>query len=112
MQSLAQLQERLTAAFGPAKPQAMRTADDNLQSKADALPEHRKRPLRSIVSYWLGGAGLIAACLLIFLGQAGGILFLSAGLAFIAVMLIAYAATSSRRTNSHLAAKTGHARAP
>lgn len=112
MQSLAQLQERLTAAFGPAKPQAMRAADDSLQSKADALQEHRKRPLRSIVSYWLGGAGLIAACLLIFLGQAGGFLFLSAELAFIAVVLIAYAAASSRKTNSRLAAKTGHERVP
>lgn len=100
MQSLAQLQERLTAAFGPAKPQDVRTAEDSLQPLAGPRTIHRKRPLRRLLSLWLGGVGLFAAVLLTILGQAGGPLLFSVGLAVIAIALIAYTTLSERKAKA------------
>jgi len=100
MQSLAQLQERLAAAFGPAKPQDVRTAEDYLQPVAGPRPIQRKRPLRRLLSLWLGGAGLFTAILLIILGQAGGPLLFSAGLAAIAITLIAHTAMSEYKAKA------------
>ncbi|TCU18070.1 hybrid sensor histidine kinase/response regulator [Rhizobium sullae] len=90
MHSLAQLQERLAAAFGAAaKPHDPRAADDVLPP-APAAPK-QKHPLRTLLFYWLGGLGLLAAIALLALGQAGGPPLLSAGLAILAVALVGYA---------------------
>ncbi|APO73281.1 sensor histidine kinase/response regulator hybrid protein [Rhizobium etli 8C-3] len=89
MHSLAQLQERLAAAFGAsAKPHDLRPADDVVQP-APATPKQKHR-LRIPVFYWLGGLGLFAAIALLALGQAGGPPLFSAGLAILAVALAGY----------------------
>ena len=106
MQSLAQLQERLAAAFGPAKPQDVRTAEDSLQPVAGPRTIQRKK---SLVSLWLGGAGILAAALLLILGQAGGPLLFSIGLAAIAIALITYLVVSRRKAKALPKKQTGSA---
>ncbi len=81
MQSLAQLQDRLSAAFGGTAVRAYRgrTAGE-LTSPA---------PLRSLyplLFYWLGGAGLISAILLLLLSHWGGPLVAGLGLVLIAAI--------------------------
>lgn len=89
MHSLAQLQERLAAAFGAAaKPHDLRPADE-VVPLAPAAPK-QKHSLRTLLFYWLGGLGLFAAIALLALGQAGGPLLLSAGLAILAAALLGH----------------------
>jgi len=104
MQSLAQLQERLAAAFGPAKPQEVRPAEDSLQPVAGPRTIQRKK---SLVSLWLGGAGLLAAALLVILGQTGGLLLFSIGLAASAIALLAYATVSRHKAKALPKQQTG-----
>ncbi len=88
MHSLAQLQERLAAAFGAAaKPHDRRPADEVVPLAPAAKQKH---PLRTLLFYWLGGLGLFAAIAFLALGQAGGPLLLSAGLAILAAALLGH----------------------
>jgi signal transduction histidine kinase/CheY-like chemotaxis protein len=93
MHSLAQMQERLAAAFGAAaKP-------DNPQAAGDAaqpVTSNRKRRVRILLSYWLGGVGFCAAIAVLMLGQAGCLGLFSSGFAVLAMALSGYWA--GRRT--------------
>ncbi len=81
MQSLAQLQERLSAAFGGAAVRAYRgRAAGELSSPAAFRFQHP--PL----FHWLGGSGLLAAILLLLLSYWGGPLMTGLGLILIAAI--------------------------
>ncbi|MFS8143832.1 ATP-binding protein [Rhizobium sp. BR 249] len=105
MQSLGQLQERLSAAFGgaAAKPHDTRLEGLPSLSRASQSPqagdeEKGPTPARVLLFYWLGGAGLLAATILMLLGHAGDPLLLSGGLVVLGLAVIAsYAVLMVRR---------------
>lgn len=81
MQSMAQLQERLSAAFGGAAVRAYhgRTAGE-LSSPAAFRSRH------PLLFHWLGGSGLLSAILLLLLAHWGGPLMAGLGLILIAAI--------------------------
>lgn len=99
MHSLAQLQERLAAAFGAAAKKHDPQPADEIVPLALAAPK-QKHPLRTLLFYWLGGLGLFAAIGFLALGQAGGSLLLSAGLAILAAALLSYVLLMKLRQQS------------
>ena len=105
MQSLGQLQDRLSAAFGgiAAKPHEMRMVGASSQPRASTSPaadDRRKgpAPAKRLLFYWLGGAGLFAATTLMLLSHAGGPLLLMSGIAVLSLAVVAgYAVLMARR---------------
>jgi signal transduction histidine kinase/CheY-like chemotaxis protein len=97
MQSLAQLHESLTAAFGGIAPKPHEAGTDDAVAATD-LPatSARKHPSRRVFRYWLGGSGLLAAIALLALAYSGGLLALSIGLAVLALVLAAAYAAARR----------------
>jgi hypothetical protein len=96
MQNLGQLQERLSAAFGgpAAKPHEKRM--EALSSRPNAAAprgadDRQSGPAatRRLLFYWLGGAGLLAATILMLLAHAGDPLLLSGGLVVLGLAVIA-----------------------
>src|SRR5690348_5434980 len=81
MQSLAQLQDRLSAAFGGTAVRAYRGRTAGELSSPAPL-----RSLYPLLFYWLGGAGLISAILLLLLSHWGGPLVAGLGLVLIAAI--------------------------
>ncbi|QSY94724.1 response regulator [Rhizobium bangladeshense] len=107
MQSLGQLQERLSAAFGGpvAKPLEERMGQPSPRPRTVAPAETDERqgaaPTRRLLFYWLGGAGLLAATILMLLAHAGDPLLLSGGLVVLGLAVIAsYAVLMVRRRRS------------
>ncbi|MBX4889183.1 PAS domain-containing hybrid sensor histidine kinase/response regulator [Rhizobium bangladeshense] len=107
MQSLGQLQERLSAAFGGpvAKPPEERMGQPSPRPRTAAPAETDERqgaaPTRRLLFYWLGGAGLLAATILMLLAHAGDPLLLSGGLVVLGLAVIAsYAVLMVRRRRS------------
>ncbi|WP_183860770.1 MULTISPECIES: ATP-binding protein [unclassified Rhizobium] len=107
MQSLGQLHERLAAAFG------RRTARRHGAWILDAVdpqtglvsPQpHRRRIGRKLLSWWLGGLGLVAGLILIAISKAGISPVLSIGLGVAALsamaLLAVFSATKRRSTRS------------
>ncbi|TAX58289.1 hybrid sensor histidine kinase/response regulator, partial [Rhizobium leguminosarum] len=96
MQNLGQLQERLSAAFGgpAAKPHETRMEAVFARPNAPAPRGADDRqggpaPTRRLLFYWLGGAGLLAATILMLLAHAGDPLLLSGGLVVLGLAVIA-----------------------
>ncbi|MEK1865496.1 MAG: ATP-binding protein, partial [Rhizobium leguminosarum] len=96
MQNLGQLQERLSAAFGgpAAKPHEKRMEAVSLRPSAAAprgADDRQSGPAatRRLLFYWLGGAGLLAATILMLLAHAGDPLLLSGGLVVLGLAVIA-----------------------
>ncbi|MBW8787820.1 MAG: response regulator [Rhizobium leguminosarum] len=96
MQNLGQLQERLSAAFGgpAAKPHEKRMEAPSSRPGASTPQgaDDRQRgtaPTRRLLFYWLGGAGLLAATILMLLAHAGDPLLLSGGLVVLGLAVIA-----------------------
>ncbi|WP_183801522.1 ATP-binding protein [Rhizobium sp. BK316] len=80
MQSMAQLQERLSAAFGGA-------ADRAYQGRtAGELSPALLRSRHPLIFHWLGGSGLLSAILLLLLSHWGGPLMAGLGLILIAAI--------------------------
>jgi signal transduction histidine kinase/AmiR/NasT family two-component response regulator len=107
MQSLAQLQETLTAAFGAAKPEDERVAKDDPQPVAATSQTTRRRSLRTVLSYWLGGVGLMTAGILLAIGQTLGPLIIAVIVAALAVALLAYTAFSRAKPAARQRSLTG-----
>ena len=105
MQSLGQLHDRLSAAFGgiAAKPHEMRMVGASPQPSASTPPaaDGRRKgpaPAKRLLFYWLGGAGLLAATTLMLLSHAGGPLLLMSGIAVLSLAVVAgYAVLIARR---------------
>ncbi|WP_416065269.1 hybrid sensor histidine kinase/response regulator [Rhizobium sp. ZK1] len=94
MQSMAQLQERLSAAFGGAAARAYhgRTAGE--------LSPALFRSRHPLLFHWLGGSGLLSAILLLLLSHWGGPLMAGLGLILIAA-IAGYLALLFRTGNRH-----------
>lgn len=96
MHNLGQLHERLSAAFGgpAAKPHEERIGAIFSRPKASAprgTEDRQNGPAatRRLLFYWLGGAGLLAATILMLLAHAGDPLLLSGGLVVLGLAVIA-----------------------
>ncbi|AJC77680.1 sensor histidine kinase/response regulator hybrid protein [Rhizobium etli bv. phaseoli str. IE4803] len=95
MQNLGQLQERLSAAFGgpAAKPHQERMGQSSPRPRAAAPQEANQArapaPTRRLLFYWLSGAGLLAATILMLLAHAGDPLLLPGGLVVLGLAVIA-----------------------
>ncbi|MDC9808641.1 MULTISPECIES: PAS domain-containing hybrid sensor histidine kinase/response regulator [Rhizobium] len=113
MQSLGQLQETLSAAFGgpAAKPHEERMAGSSLRPGASARQTADDRKIgpattRRLLFYWLGGAGLLAAMILTLLAHAGDPLLLSGGLVVLGLAVISsYAVLMIRRRRTRRGGK-------
>ncbi|WP_037070846.1 hybrid sensor histidine kinase/response regulator [Rhizobium sp. CF142] len=81
MQSMAQLQERLSVAFGGAAVRAYRG-----RTAGELTSPATLRSLHPLLFHWLGGAGLISAILLLLLSHWGGPLMAGLGLILIAAI--------------------------
>ncbi|QWW68163.1 hybrid sensor histidine kinase/response regulator [Rhizobium sp. WYJ-E13] len=94
MQNMAQLQERLSAAFGGAAARAYhgRTAGE--------LSPALFRSRHPLIFHWLGGSGLLSAILLLLLSHWGGPLMAGLGLILIAA-IAGYLALLFRTGNRH-----------
>ncbi|WP_106797034.1 ATP-binding protein [Rhizobium sp. H4] len=95
MQNLGQLQERLSAAFGgpAAKPHQERMGQSSPRPRAAAPQEANQArapaPTQRLLFYWLSGAGLLAATILMLLAHAGDPLLLPGGLVVLGLAVIA-----------------------
>ncbi|WP_064681358.1 PAS domain-containing hybrid sensor histidine kinase/response regulator [Rhizobium bangladeshense] len=95
MHNLGQLQERLSAAFGgpAAKPHQERMGQPSPRPHAGlpAQANHRRAPAptRRLLFYWLSGAGLLAATILMLLAHAGHPLLLPGGLVVLGLAVLA-----------------------
>ncbi|SCB57730.1 Signal transduction histidine kinase [Rhizobium aethiopicum] len=108
MHNLGQLQERLSAAFGgpAARPLQERMGQPSPRPRTAAPAKtdesQRPAPTRRLLFYWLGGAGLLAATILMLLAHAGDPLLLSGGVVVLGLAVIAsYAVLMVRRRMSN-----------
>ncbi|WP_183914150.1 ATP-binding protein [Rhizobium lentis] len=108
MHNLGQLQERLSAAFGgPATtPCQERMGQPSLRPHASAHAEANQRqasdPTRRLLFYWLRGAGLLAATILMLLAHAGHPLLLPGGLVVLGLAVLAgYLVLTIRRRGAN-----------
>lgn len=107
MYGLGELQERLAAAFGGS------AAHNDREPAAPAVdqqpsPSHRgANTTRKLLSYWLGGSGVLAAIALVVLAYAGGLLMFAIGLGVLALLFLATFAVVSTRRRMRTGGKSG-----
>ena len=103
MQGLGQLHDRLAAAFGRHTVHRHGERDSDIvayQAEFVSPQFQRSRVGRKLLSWWLGGLGLVGGFLLVVVAQAGGPLLPSMGLGVAAlsfVVLLAMLATTRQR---------------
>ncbi|KQV10401.1 histidine kinase [Rhizobium sp. Root1203] len=102
MHGLGQLHEKLATAFGghPAHPGDERAEDATASPSAHARRSSSLIARGRLLSYWLGGAGLLASLVLLALGYAGGLLIVSIGLGSLAVAALLGMAVLAARLHS------------
>jgi signal transduction histidine kinase/CheY-like chemotaxis protein len=109
MVGLGQLHEKLAAAFGAP---AAHPQDEQAAIPADTSPaaaEHSPvvaPSARKLISYWLGGAGILSAILLLALGNMGGLLWVAIGIGgLVLAAIVCFAVFSTRR--HHIKVRSG-----